>query len=96
MTVQATAYRGLLLCGALYVGQEHSVLRVVVLLTICFTAVLLCVRRALWRRVVYNRFREGLETRNVLIVGAGRVAHACAITWSRFGISDSVSRVLSR
>ena len=24
----------------------------------------------------YNRFREGLETRNVLIVGAGRVAHA--------------------
>ena len=24
----------------------------------------------------YNRYREGLETRNVLIVGAGRVAHA--------------------
>ena len=26
--------------------------------------------------MVYSRYREGLETRNVLIVGAGRVAHA--------------------
>jgi exopolysaccharide biosynthesis polyprenyl glycosylphosphotransferase len=26
--------------------------------------------------MVYKRYREGLETRNVLIVGAGRVAHA--------------------
>ena len=76
MTVQATLTAGLLLCGALYVGQEQSVSRVVVLLTILFTATLLCVRRAAWRRVVYSRFREGLETRNVLIVGAGRVAHA--------------------
>jgi len=26
--------------------------------------------------MVYSRYREGLETRNVLIIGAGRVAHA--------------------
>jgi exopolysaccharide biosynthesis polyprenyl glycosylphosphotransferase len=43
---------------------------------IVLTAALLCIRRAIWRKVVYNRYREGLETRNVLIVGAGRVAHA--------------------
>jgi exopolysaccharide biosynthesis polyprenyl glycosylphosphotransferase len=49
---------------------------VVVVLMVVFTTALLCVRRAVWRRVVYNRYREGLETRNVLIVGAGRVAHA--------------------
>ena len=67
---------GLLLCGALYLGQGEVVSRAVVVLTILFTAVLLCVRRAAWRRVVYSRYREGLETRNVLIVGAGRVAHA--------------------
>ena len=30
----------------------------------------------LWRRMVYRRFRAGIETRNVLIVGAGRVGHA--------------------
>ncbi len=76
MTVQATLVSGLLLCGALYLGQGEVVSRAVVVLTILFTAVLMCVRRAAWRRVVYSRYREGLETRNVLIVGAGRVAHA--------------------
>ena len=37
---------------------------------------MLCARRALWRSLVYNRYREGLDTRNVLIVGSGRVGHA--------------------
>jgi exopolysaccharide biosynthesis polyprenyl glycosylphosphotransferase len=46
------------------------------MLLVLFTMVLLCLRRAIWRKVVYSRYREGLETRNVLIVGAGRVAHA--------------------
>jgi exopolysaccharide biosynthesis polyprenyl glycosylphosphotransferase len=76
MTVQATLTAGLLLCGALYLGRGEVVSRVVVLLTVLFTGILLSVRRAAWRRVVYSRYREGLETRNVLIVGAGRVAHA--------------------
>ncbi len=76
MTVQATLIAGLLLCGALYLTQEDEVSRAVVLLLVSITAVLLCVRRAIWRRMEYNRYREGLETRNVLIVGAGRVAHA--------------------
>jgi exopolysaccharide biosynthesis polyprenyl glycosylphosphotransferase len=33
-------------------------------------------RRFAWRRVMQRRYLEGLETRNVLIVGVGRVAHA--------------------
>ena len=76
MTVQATFTAGLLLCGTLYLRKAIVVSRIVVLLLILFTSVLLCIRRAIWRKVVYNRYREGLETRNVLIVGAGRVAHA--------------------
>jgi len=76
MTLQATLTAGLLLCGALYLGRETSFSRAVALLLVIFTAVLLCVRRAIWRTMVYRRYREGLETRNVLIVGAGRVAHA--------------------
>jgi exopolysaccharide biosynthesis polyprenyl glycosylphosphotransferase len=76
MTVQATLTAGLLLCGALYLGRGEVVSRLVVLLTVLFTAILMCVRRWAWRRVVYSRYRQGLETRNVLIVGAGRVAHA--------------------
>jgi exopolysaccharide biosynthesis polyprenyl glycosylphosphotransferase len=75
MTVQASLTSGLLLFGTLYLTQA-KVSRVVVVLMVVFTTVLLCVRRAVWRRVVYNRYRQGLETRNVLIVGAGRVAHA--------------------
>jgi exopolysaccharide biosynthesis polyprenyl glycosylphosphotransferase len=76
MTVQASLVAGLLLCGALYLFQGEIVSRVVVLLIVAITAALLCVRRAVWRRMEYNRYRAGLETRNVLIVGAGRVAHA--------------------
>ncbi len=43
---------------------------------VVFSTILLCVRRAMWRKMVYSRFRAGIETRNVLIVGAGRVGYA--------------------
>jgi len=76
VTVQAALTAGLLLCGTLYLERGEMVSREVVVLLVVFTTVLLCVRRAAWRRIVYSRYREGLETRNVLIVGAGRVAHA--------------------
>jgi exopolysaccharide biosynthesis polyprenyl glycosylphosphotransferase len=76
MTLQATLVAGLLLCGTLYLSRGLVVSRAVVSMSIVLTAFLLCVRRAIWRRMVYSRYREGLETRNILIVGAGRVAHA--------------------
>jgi exopolysaccharide biosynthesis polyprenyl glycosylphosphotransferase len=76
MTMQSALIAGLLLCGTLYLARAEMVSRLVVLLLIAFSTVLLCTRRAIWRRMVYGRYREGLETRNVLIVGAGRVAHA--------------------
>jgi exopolysaccharide biosynthesis polyprenyl glycosylphosphotransferase len=76
LTVQATLIAGLLLCGTLYLRHAEAVSRVVVILLVVFSTVLLCTRRAIWRKIVYSRYREGLETRNVLIVGAGRVAHA--------------------
>lgn len=76
MTVQAALVSGLLLCGALYLFNGVAISRIVVALVVVFSAVLLCIRRALWRRMAYNRFREGIETRNVLIVGAGRVGYA--------------------
>jgi exopolysaccharide biosynthesis polyprenyl glycosylphosphotransferase len=76
MTIQASLTSGLLLCGTLYLSNGTAVSRLVVMLTVAFSTVLLCARRAAWRRVVYRRCRAGIETRNVLIVGAGRVAHA--------------------
>src|SRR5258708_736933 len=76
MTGQATLTAGLLLCGTLYLSSGEAISRAVVALMVVFTTTLLCLRRALWRRMVYQRFRAGVETRNVLIVGAGRVGHA--------------------
>ena len=76
MTVQATLTSGLLLCGTLYLSSGEAISRVVVALMVVFSTGLLCLRRALWRKMVYRRYRAGIETRNVLIVGAGRVGHA--------------------
>ena len=76
MTVQANLTAGLLLCGTLYLMRGYAVSRVVVGLTVLLAMVLTMVRRAAWRRVMKRRYLAGLETRNVLIVGVGRVAHA--------------------
>jgi exopolysaccharide biosynthesis polyprenyl glycosylphosphotransferase len=76
MTVQATLTAGLLLCGTLYLLRAYAVSRLVMLMTVLLTMVMLMARRALWRRLRQRRFLQGLETRNVLIVGDGRVGHA--------------------
>jgi exopolysaccharide biosynthesis polyprenyl glycosylphosphotransferase len=76
ITVQSTLTAGLLLCGAIYLSNGVAVPRTIVAVLVVVTTILLCVRRAIWRNMEYSRYREGLETRNVLIVGAGRVAHA--------------------
>lgn len=76
MTLQATLVSGLILCGTLYLFHAGVISRVVVLVMIGLTGVILCVRRRVWRSIVYSRYREGMATRNVLIVGSGRVAHA--------------------
>jgi exopolysaccharide biosynthesis polyprenyl glycosylphosphotransferase len=76
MTVQAALTSGLLLCGALYLFSGVAISRIVVALVVVLSAILLAVRRGIWRWMAYNRFRDGIETRNVLIVGAGRVGYA--------------------
>ncbi len=76
MTVQSTFTAGLILCGTLYVARNLAVSRLAVFLLVMLSTVMLCGRRALWRRALYKRYLEGIETRNVMIVGAGRVGHA--------------------
>jgi FlaA1/EpsC-like NDP-sugar epimerase len=76
MTFQATLTAALLLCGTLYVFRAYAVSRIVVVLTVLLTLLLVSLRRAVWRRLRRRRFLQGLETRNVLIVGDGRVGHA--------------------
>lgn len=76
MTVQASLTAGLILCGTLYLSNGAGVSRTVVALTVVISTGLLCMRRAIQRRSFYRRSIAGIETRNVLIVGAGRVGHA--------------------
>ncbi len=76
MTIQATLVSGLILCGTIYLSRGEFASRIVVILCVLMTAAMLCARRALWRSLVYSRYRDGIDTRNVLILGSGRVAHA--------------------
>jgi len=76
LTLQACGTAGLLLSGALYLAHGQVVSRAVVLLTVLFTAVLLSGRRLAWRAIVYRRYDRGIETRNILVVGTGRVGQA--------------------
>lgn len=76
MTIQASLTAGLILCGTLYLANGVAVSRIVVMLTVVFSTVLVCIRRAIQRRSFYRRSLAGIETRNVLIVGAGRVGQA--------------------
>jgi len=76
MTLQSTLTAGLLLCGTLYVLHGYALSRAIVSLTVLFTLMMQMARRAAWRKLRERRYLQGLETRNVLIVGDGRVAHA--------------------
>ncbi len=76
MCTHAVIVAGLTLCGTLYLASAAGISRIEVILTVLFTFVLITIRRMVRRRLLYQRHRAGIETRNVLIVGAGRVAHA--------------------
>ncbi len=76
LTVQACLTAGLLLAGALYLMRGEIISRGIVIITVITTALLLCGRRLLWRMMMYRRFERGLETRNIIIAGTGRVGQA--------------------
>lgn len=70
-TVQSCFTASLLLAGALYFTRADSISRAVVIATLLLTTFLLCLRRGLWRYLLYKRYEKGLDTRNVLVVGTG-------------------------
>jgi len=76
MTLQSVMTAALMLCGTLYVLRVTSVSRLVIALTVVLTLAMVMPRRAIWRKLRERRFLKGLDTRNVLIVGDGRVGHA--------------------
>jgi exopolysaccharide biosynthesis polyprenyl glycosylphosphotransferase len=76
ITVQATVTAGLLLFGTLYLLHGYVVSRTAEILTVTLTLIMLMFRRAIWRRIIDRHYLRGLGTRNILIVGEGRVGQA--------------------
>jgi len=76
LTVQVCFTSGLLLTGTLYLVRAEDIPRRVVIVTLCLVMVSLCLRRLIYRTLMYRRFERGQDTRNVLIVGTGPEAHA--------------------
>jgi len=76
LTVQVCFTSGLLLTGTLYLVRAEDIPRGIVMLTMILVTTSLCVRRIIYRILMYRRFERGQDTRNVLIVGTGAEAHA--------------------
>jgi len=73
---QACFTAGLFLTGALYLVHASDIPRSIVLSTIGLAALMLSLRRLVYRLLLYHRYDHGVGTRNVLIVGTGPEAHA--------------------
>jgi FlaA1/EpsC-like NDP-sugar epimerase len=73
-TMQSCLATGLLLCGGLYMMHNTTISRAVVAYLVCLTTVLLCIVRGTWRYSIHRDYEKGLETKNVVILGASHVA----------------------
>lgn len=78
LVLQGCLTAGLLLCGALYVFHGVAVSRILVTLWVVTSCVLLSIRRYMWRHARYRQFEQGIELRNVVILGTGQLGYAMA------------------
>ena len=76
LSLQACFTSALLLTGTLYLVHADDIPRSIVLIMVVLVALLLSLRRFVYRILLYRRFDRGVDTRNVLIVGTGPDAHA--------------------
>jgi len=76
LTVEVCFTSSLLLTGSLYLVRAEDIPRRIVMMTLLMVTVSLCARRFIYRSMMYRRFEQGQDARNVLIVGTGPEAHA--------------------
>lgn len=70
---KALALAGLILSAVIYITGSKTISRLVVCQAVLVSAIALITRRQLRRRKVSTQSADGLDCRNVLIVGAGNV-----------------------
>ena len=76
LVLQACLNAGLLLCGTLYLLRAVEVSRILVMLLVVSSAVTLSVRRVIGRFSRYRQFEQGIELRNVVILGTNQLSLA--------------------
>ena len=76
ITCQTVVTAALLICGTLFLTRTLYASRSVLAFTVFNTAVILMLERVIWRTLRERRCRAGLEIRNALIVGDGKMATA--------------------
>jgi exopolysaccharide biosynthesis polyprenyl glycosylphosphotransferase len=67
---------GLLLCGLLYLSRAEVISRLLVVLLVVTAAGTLCIWRSWWRHSRMQQFDQGMELRNVVILGTDRLSYA--------------------
>jgi exopolysaccharide biosynthesis polyprenyl glycosylphosphotransferase len=75
-TVQSGVIAGMLLCGALYVSHNTAISRTVVICFIGFSTIFTCIARAVWRFLMFRRYERGIDSSNVVILGATGIGRA--------------------
>lgn len=76
LVLQGCLNAGLMLCGALFMLHGLTVSRILVVLLVLTASLTLCVRRGVRRYMLYRQFAQGIELRNVLILGTNQLSYA--------------------
>ena len=76
LSLRACLTSGLLLTGTLYLVHAEDIPRTIVLVTVGLVTVGISLRRVVYRLMLYRKFEQGVDTRNVFIVGTGPEAVA--------------------
>jgi len=78
LVIQGCLTAGLLLCGALYMFHAEEISRFLVVILVGTSSLMLGVRRVIWRTTRLRRYYEGIELRNVVILGTNQLS--CALS----------------
>ncbi|MFP5228282.1 MAG: sugar transferase [Acidobacteriota bacterium] len=76
LVLQGCLNAGLLLCGVLYMFHAVAISRILIMLLVAAAAVALSVRRVTWRYSRYRQYEQGIELRNVMILGTNQLSFA--------------------
>jgi exopolysaccharide biosynthesis polyprenyl glycosylphosphotransferase len=76
LVIQGCLNAGLLLCGVLYMFHAIAISRILIMLLIAAATVTLCIRRVTWRYARYRQYEQGIELRNVMILGTSQLSYA--------------------